>query len=141
MSYEEKSSWVMGVLAIAALVVYATITLSQAARMPLAETPYVPTMLWTIGGSIVASIVIHIGIGMTSRGRTKDQRDKEFYRFGETVGHGFLVAGALIALVMAMLEWDWFWIANVIYLAFVFSAIASSIAKIVAYRRGIVGAW
>ena len=141
MSYEEKSSWVMGLLAIASLAVYASITLGQAATMPLTETPYVPTMLWTIGGSIVASIIIHIGIGMTSRNHKKDQRDREFYRFGEMVGHGFLVAGALVALVMAWLEWDWFWIANVIYLAFLLSAIVASVAKIVAYRRGIVRAW
>lgn len=141
MPYEEKSSWVMGVLAVAAIAVYASVTLAQAATMQLTETPYVPTMLWTIGGSIVASIVIHIGIGMTSRNHKKDQRDKEFYRFGETIGHGFLVAGALAALIMAWLEWDWFWIANVIYVAFVLSAIVASIAKIVAYRRGIVGAW
>ncbi len=141
MSYEEKSAWVMGVLAVAALAVYAAITLGQAADIPLTETPYVPTMLWTIGGSIIASIVIHIGIGMTSRNRKKDQRDREFYRFGETVGHGFLVAGALAALVMALLEWDYFWIANVLFLAFILSAIVAAIAKIVAYRRGIVGAW
>ena len=141
MSYEEKSSWVMGLLAIASLTVYASITLSQAATTPITETPYVPTMLWTIGGSIVASIIIHIGIGMTSRNHKKDQRDREFYRFGEMVGHGFLVAGALVALIMAWLEWDWFWIANVIYLAFVLSAIVASVAKIVAYRRGIVRAW
>ena len=141
MPYEEKSAWVMGLLAIAALAVYASITLGQAAAVPLAETPYVPTMLWTIGGSIVASIVLHIGVGITSRNHKKDQRDREFYRFGETVGHGFLVIGALAALVMAMLEWDWFWIANVLYLAFVLSAVAASVAKIVAYRRGIVGAW
>jgi hypothetical protein len=141
MSYEEKTSWVRGVLALASLAVYASITLAQSATVPLADTDYVPTMLWTIGGSIVASIVVSIGVGMASRSRTKDQRDKQFYRFGEMVGHGFLVAGALVALVMAMLEWDWFWIANVIYLAFVLSAIVSSIAKIVAYRRGLVGAW
>ena len=141
MSYEEKSAWVMGVLAVAALAVYAAITLGQAADVPLTETPYVPTMLWTIGGSIITSIVIHIGIGMTSRNRKKDQRDREFYRFGETVGHGFLVAGALAALVMALLEWDYFWIANVLFLAFILSAIVAAIAKIVAYRRGIVGAW
>jgi len=140
-SYEEKSAWVMGLLAVAALAVYASITLGQAVTVPLAETPYVPTMLWTIGGSIVASIVLHIGIGMTSRDHKKDQRDREIYRFGETVGHGFLVIGALAALVMAMFEWDWFWIANVLFLAFILSAVAASIAKIVAYRRGIVGAW
>ena len=37
---------------------------------------------------------------------------------------------------MAMAEWDYFWIANVIYLCFVLSAILGSIAKIVAYRQG-----
>jgi len=135
-SYEEKSAWVMGVLAVVALAVYAAITLGQAADMPLTETPYVPTMLWTIGGSIIASIVIHIGVGMTSRNRKKDQRDREFYRFGETVGHGFLVAGALAALVMALLEWDYFWIANVLYLCFTLSAVLSATAEIVASRRG-----
>jgi hypothetical protein len=139
--YEEKSAWAMGIVAIVALAVYASITLSQAATMPLAETPYVPTMLLTIGGSILGSIIITIGIGIASRSRKKDQRDREFYRFGETVGHGFLVAGALAALLMAMFEWDSFWIANVLFLAFLLSAVAASVAKVVAYRRGIVGAW
>ena len=140
MSYEEKSTWVQGVLAVVTLAVYAGITLGQAATAPLTETPYATTMLWTIIGSIVVSIVIHIGLGLFSRDRKKDQRDREFHSFGERVGNGFLVAGTLAALVMAWLEWDWFWIANVIYLGFVFSAILSSIAKLVAYRRGIVGA-
>jgi small-conductance mechanosensitive channel len=140
MSYEEKSTWVQGVLAVVTLAVYAGITLGQAATVPLTETPYATTMLWTIVGSIVVSIVIHIGLGLFSRDRKKDQRDREFHSFGERVGNGFLVAGTLAALVMAWLEWDWFWIANVIYLGFVFSAILSSIAKLVAYRRGIVGA-
>jgi MFS family permease len=141
MSYEEKSSWILGLVTVAAFVVYLTVTLGQAATQPLVETPYVVNMLWTIGGAIVVSIVLSIAVGLFSRGRKRDQRDREFSRFGETVGHGFLVAGALAAMIMAWLEWDWFWIANVIYLAFVLSGIVSSIAKIVAYRRGIVGAW
>jgi hypothetical protein len=37
---------------------------------------------------------------------------------------------------MAMVELDYFWIANVIYLAFHLSAILGAAAKIVAYRRG-----
>jgi hypothetical protein len=31
---------------------------------------------------------------------------------------------------------DYFWIANVIYLGFVLSAVAGSVVKLVAYRRG-----
>jgi hypothetical protein len=37
---------------------------------------------------------------------------------------------------MALAEWDRFWIANVIYLCFVLSAVVASAAKIFAYRRG-----
>ena len=38
---------------------------------------------------------------------------------------------------MAMARWDYFWIANVLYLGFVLWAIAGSVLKLVAYRRGL----
>ena len=38
---------------------------------------------------------------------------------------------------MAMARWDYFWIANVIYLGFVLWAVAGSAVKLVAYRRGL----
>ena len=41
------------------------------------------------------------------------------------------------ALVMAMAKVDYFWIANVIYLGFVLWAVAGSVLKLVAYRRGL----
>ena len=141
MTYEEKSIWVMGILAVLNSTVYVVITLVQGSTMPLVETPYVTTMFWAIVASISVSIVIHIGMGLFSRDRKKDQRDREFYNFGERVGSGFLVIGALAAMIMAWFEVDWFWIANALYLGFTLSAILGSIAKLVAYRRGIVGAW
>lgn len=141
MSYEEKSTWVLGVLAVVSLAVYTAVTLTQGASMPLTETPYVATMLWIIIGGIVISIIVNITIGMFSRERRTDQRDREFHSFGERVGNAFLVIGALAGLIMAWLELDWFWIANALFLGFLLSAILSSIAKVVAYRRGIVGAW
>ena len=48
-----------------------------------------------------------------------------------------MVAGAAAALVMAMAKVDYFWIANVIYLGFVLWAVAGSVLKLVAYRRGL----
>jgi hypothetical protein len=39
-------------------------------------------------------------------------------------------------MLLALFEARYFWIANVIYLAFVLSAILGSTAKIFAYRRG-----
>ncbi len=48
-----------------------------------------------------------------------------------------MIIGAVAALLMAMARWDWFWIANVIYLGFVLSAVLGSATKIVAYHRGL----
>ena len=45
--------------------------------------------------------------------------------------------GAAAALVMAMAKAEYFWIANVIYLGFVLWAVAGSVLKLVAYRRGL----
>ena len=47
------------------------------------------------------------------------------------------MAGAAAALFMAMAKVDYFWIANVIYLGFVLWAVAGSVLKLVAYRRGL----
>ncbi|UVJ39940.1 hypothetical protein [Arthrobacter sp. CJ23] len=138
MSFEEKSAWIMGLLAIGAYSAYLVIVFGMAASTPLVEAPYVAPLLWTIGASIVVSIVLHIVVGIFSpkEAGKKDQRDKEIYRFGEYIGQSFVVIGAVAALLMAMAELGHFWIANVIYLAFVLSAILGSVAKIVAYRRG-----
>jgi hypothetical protein len=43
--------------------------------------------------------------------------------------------------LMALAEWDHFWIANVIYLTFVLSAVVGSVAKIFAYRQGGFQSW
>jgi hypothetical protein len=138
MSFEEKSAWIMGVAAVASYGVYLAIILGKAGAMGLAEVPYVAPLLWTIGASIAASVALHAVIGIFSPrdAGKKDQRDREIYRFGEYIGQSFLVVGGVAALFMAMAEWDHFWIANVIYLAFVLTAILGSVAKIVAYRRG-----
>jgi hypothetical protein len=138
MSFEEKSAWVMGVVAVGSYAVYLAVVLSLSGTMPLVDVPYVAPLLWTVGGSIVASIALHAFLGMLSpkeAGR-KDQRDREIYRFGEYIGQSFVVIGGVAALLLAMAEADHFWIANVIYLTFVLSAVLGSVAKIVAYRQG-----
>ena len=69
--------------------------------------------------------------------RVKDVRDREIGRLGEGTGQSFVVIGAVAAMLMAMAGWDRFWIANVIYLCFVLSAILSSVTKVIVYRRGV----
>ena len=137
MSTEEKSVWIEGVVAIAAYAIYLSMIFGMAAG-PITEVAYVWPMVWSIGGAIVANIVLNIlaaAVWPRDAGK-KDARDKQIARFGYSVGSAFLIAGALAAMVMAMLQWDTFWIANVIYLGFVLSAILSTTAKVFAYRGG-----
>jgi hypothetical protein len=138
MPYEEKNAWAFGVIAVAGYVTYLAILLPRSAGIPFAETPYVVPMLATIGGAVVAGILAGIVIGILSPRDhdKKDQRDREIYRFGEYIGQGVVVIGALSALLLAVFEAGYFWIANVVYLAFVLSAVLSTVARLVAYRRG-----
>ena len=148
MSLEEKKAWSYLAVAVLAYGVYLVLVLSAVSASANAASPatastadinYAPLMLWTIGGAIVANVVANTAIATTTPrdDRQTDQRDKEIARLGERVGQAFLVLGGVGALVLAMVRADHFWIANVIYLGFVLSAVVGSIARLVAYRRGV----
>jgi len=138
MTFDERNTWVFAVVAVGAYLAYVAVVLSSAGDGPLAKAPYVKSMLWTIGGSVLVSIAAQIVISMRwpeDAGR-RDQRDEQINRFGEFIGQSFVVIGGIIALILSMLEVAHFWIANAIYLCFVLSALLGSLAKLAAYRRG-----
>lgn len=139
MTHEEKRAWIMLVVSTIAYTTYVIIVTGRADGRPLTDVPYAAALLWTVGGAIAASIAAEIGIAAAAPGasRAKDERDREIGRLGEHVGQSFVIAGAVAAMLMAMAEWDLFWIANVIYLGFVLSAVLGSVAKVVMYRAGL----
>ena len=139
MSYEEKRTWIYLVASAGAYVVYLAIVLDRATRTPLTQVPYVSVLLWTTVASIVTSIVggMAVETARPSDSRRKDVRDKEIARFGEHTGRWFVIAGAAAAFGMAIARWDYFWIANVVYLGFVLWAVVGSVVRLVAYRRGL----
>lgn len=139
MPYEEKSAWIMLTLAVGTYVGYGVVVWQRARSQPLVDVAYISPMLWAIGISIASSIVAHTVVGaFTPKGEDrKDQRDREISRFGEYTGQSMLVIGALAALGLSMAEVDYFWIANVLGLAFFLSAVLGSLAKISAYRAGL----
>jgi hypothetical protein len=139
MTYEERTTWAQLLVAIVGTLAYVVIVLSKAAGGPLVDVAYQSTMLWVIGLSIVAVILLSITFTIASGERIfrSDQRDKEISAFGTRMGQAWIVIGALAAMLMAMAEWDWFWIANSIYFGFVIGAMFEGVAKVVAYRRGI----
>ena len=139
MSYEEKGTWVYLVTSAGGYLVYLVIMAGRLASIPVAEVPYVSVLLWTTGASVLASVIGRtlVETARPSDSRRGDVRDREISRFGEYAARWFVVAGAAAGLVMAMARWEYFWIANVIYLGFVLWAVAGSVMKLVAYRRGL----
>ena len=119
MSYEETGTWVYLAVSVAGYGVYLSLLLPQlASGVAVEDVDYVAPKLWTIGGAIVAAIVgrILVEIVFPSESTKGDVRDREIDRLGTRVGGSFVVIGALGALVLSMLEADWFWIANVVSL-------------------------
>lgn len=139
MPIAQKRAWVMMIASTVAYVVYVVLVVTNL-QDPVADTPYVAPLLWTVGGSVVATVLAEVGFAITTRREGKaalrtDERDREIDRFGDHVGQAFVVIGALAALIMAMLQLPYFWIANAIYLAFVLSAVLGSAARLAAYRQ------
>ena len=143
MVYEERNIWASLIVSVIGMGVYVVIVLQEAAGGPLTDVDWVPIMLWTIVGSIVAAIVLSIVWGIIAGMRDpdgvgrSDQRDRDIARMGGRVGQAFMVAAGLAVIVLCAFEVDWFWIANTMYFGFALSTIVGSIASVIAYRRGL----
>ena len=143
MVYQERNTWASLVVTLVALAVYIVLVLQQADGRALTEIDWAPLMLWTIGLSILASIVVSILWGMLAGMREpsevgrSDQRDRDIAHLGDRVGQAFMVIGGLGAIVLCAVQADLFWIANTVFFGFALSAIVGSVARVVAYRRGL----
>ncbi|MFD4675539.1 hypothetical protein ACFWNN_37830 [Lentzea sp. NPDC058450] len=140
MAFEEKRAWALAVIALVGYGVYVVLVLTGRAGGALSDAPYIGALLWTILFGIVAGIVSGIWFGIASRndGLQADERDQEIARVADHVGQSFVVIGGISAMALAMFEAPYFWIANVLYLCFVLSAVIGSMAKIALYRRGML---
>jgi hypothetical protein len=139
MTHEQKRAWIRLVVAVIAYAAYVAVVAGRAGGRALPHTPYAVTLLTSVGGAIVASIVAEIVIGAANprASRVVDERDREIGRLGDHVAQSFVIIGAVSAMLMALARWDPFWIANVIYLGFVLSAVLGGITRVVLYTRSV----
>lgn len=144
MVYEERNVWATLVVSVIATGIYIAVVFQQAGGRPLTTVDWFPIMLWTIGLSVVGAIVISIVWGMLAHradpqgtGRS-DIRDRDISRLGTRVEHAFLVVAGLGVIMLCAVGADVFWIANTMYLGFAVSSIIGGIARVIAYRRGLV---
>ena len=136
MAFLEKSNWVVLVVGVPTIVIYLALVVPQLLAMPAADVAWVPPMLFAVVGFIVANVVGNIvaAIANPSEADKNDERDKEIDRFGDWVGNWLIIAGAFVALVLAMIEVDQFWIGNAIFLGGIVGSLVSSATKIAAYH-------
>ena len=138
MSFEEKRAWIYAVIALGVPVGYFAVVLGRLRDSSAADVAYVWPLVIATGVAMLLNIVATIAAGAVSPKDVvpKDERDVGLDRRGEYVGFHVISLVALVPLGLAMAGVEHFWIANAIYLAFVLSAFASAVVKIVGYRRG-----
>ena len=148
MPFEERMTWVNLVVTLVVPVWYGVTMAGRLGDTSAADIAYQKPMLIAfgvyIGLSIVGAIAVSIASAISAeiRGRgtddidRKDERDKDIGRRGDVVGFYVASAGAVGVIALTMLEYDYFWIANALYLSFVVATLVASVVKLVLYRRG-----
>ena len=136
MTFLEKSNWVVLIVGVPTILLYAVLVVPQVLSEPITEVSWVEPMILAIVGFIVANVLGNVAAAASNprEADRKDQRDQEIDRFGERIGNWLIAAGAIAALVLAMAEAEHFWIANAIFLAGITGALLSSAMKIAAYH-------
>ena len=144
MVYEERNAWSGLIISPITMVVYVVLVLQQAGGGPLTDVDWFPLMLWVIGGGIVATILLSVVWGMLAGmtdpdgvGRS-DIRDRDISRMGGRVEQAFIVIAGLGVIVLCAVGADVFWIANCMFAGFAVAALVGGIARVIAYRRGLV---
>ncbi len=142
MTFMEKSSWVVLVVALPTLLVYVALILPQVLGKPMAEISWVQPMAFAIVGFVVANVLGNVvaAVSNPSEADREDQRDREIGHYGARFGSWLVIAGSCSALVLAMTGADHFWIANALFLGGIAGSILSAVTKIAAYR-GSFQAW
>jgi hypothetical protein len=138
----EKSSWVVLVVAVPTLLVYVALVVPQVLGTPIAEVSWVQPMIFAIVGFIVANVLGNVVAAASNPGEAdkSDERDRQINQLGASVGNWVLIAGAIVALILAMARADHFWIANALLLGGIAGSLVSAVTKIAAYR-GSFQAW
>lgn len=149
MTSAERGVWVFLITNVGAAIAYGIVVLPRALSQPIEQVSWVAPMLWAIGiqivGTIVLTILATIGTSIAGgvRGRpvdvdmVTDARDQDIERYGSRNTHGIFATGTMIALVLAMLDADTFWIGNTIFVFGVVAGIVEAVVKIRAYRTGL----
>lgn len=112
--------------------------LPEMAETPVSEIGYQGVMLATVVLFVILFVAGMIVLAAADRRQAddEDERDQLIERRGDQVGSYVLLVAALAAMGLAMVEGDYFWIANALLAGLVLSELVKGIVMLAAYRRG-----
>ncbi|MEM7156590.1 MAG: hypothetical protein AAF799_27330 [Myxococcota bacterium] len=139
MSVLEKTAWIFSACLTISYLTYIIVVFVRAGDAPLAETAYVGPLVTSFVASVVLTVVGAVIASMANprEADRTDERDEVISRHGDAIALWVLSLGVLGPLVLAMIEVAHFWIANALYLNLVVASVVGTVAKLVAYRRGV----
>lgn len=147
MVYHERAAWSGLIGTVIALGIYVALLMNartNASDGDITRVDWLAPMLWSTGTGIALSILISIlwGIAAGMRDResatASDIRDRDISRMGGRVEQAFLVIAGLGVIALCAFEADLFWIANTMFAGFAISSFVGGIARVIAYRRGLI---
>ncbi|MDT0330248.1 hypothetical protein [Nocardiopsis lambiniae] len=138
MTFEERRVWIYTAIALIIPVIYTAIIATRLTDTPPEHITYTRPLLIAIGTALAANLLLTVIAGALwpRDAHLRDERDTEIDRRGLRWEFIALAIGAAAALALTLTRADHFWIAHTLYLGFVLSALTSSAARIIAYRRG-----
>lgn len=138
MSYREKSAWVLAGTLMVAYGWYLTSVIGQLDGGSTAVIAYQGSAVVAGIGVVLLVAVAHIVLAATGQTEPKANHTgaSAIKRYARSTGGIVITAAAVLGLALAMVEADYFWIANVILAGLVAAELASAGTEILTYRRG-----
>lgn len=138
MSFREKSAWLMMGTLVVAYGWYLMTVIGQSDGGSVADIDYQRTAVVAAIAVVVLAAVSHaVLVAMGQAGSKKDHSgESAVKRYARSNGGIVVSAAAVLGMALAMVEADYFWIANVILAGLVVAELASAGSEILIYRRG-----
>lgn len=137
MSYREKSAWMVVGVVVIGYGWYLTSVVAQLDGGPVTDIGYQ-------GNAVIAAIAVVVllatsHIALAAVGKTESRLDRDgagaIKRYARSVGGVVVTVAAVLGMALAMVEVEYFWIANVILAGLVVAEITSAGSEILVYRR------
>ena len=140
MSFREKSILVSITAMLVATAVYLAVLLPSLATTSVNQVLYQVPMIIAVVSLIIITVVGQVAVAVhdaRAASAAADERERLIGWRGQSMGGYVLAVGVFLALCLAMVEVEWFWIANALAGMWVLAEVFSGVAQLVMFRRGV----